>query len=392
MTEEDKAWYHCGRCGSLFRSPPGDPNERVCSYCGRDPSLGLEPAATRGDPEAQAKAPSEPAPQPDRTNDRSGARQPKSNRMVAKLVIGWIVVMVLVVIGVRVFSPETTNSGSSNSRLETDVKGTSGDETVVNLEKAMPFCRKALFDFLGASSSEERNQYVLDPVNTAGRMARFYDLNPMTRVDLGTPQPTADPTHRTAPPPTAATLLKLPGGPAVEGRWEGSDGSVVDCVFVRQNDGWRLDWDHFARYQQYPWAPYLAGEGPDECEFRLLVRRRLARDANDSNQMDLVFYPPRFGRPESITAPSIEVIIERDSENGKLLTAGFKQRESGVARFGSTLRDLDPEGLLRVRVKLRRLPANAEGTLEKRFELITVLACHWLATDDPGVAPTAPAP
>lgn len=342
--------------------------------------MGLETAATRDEPEVPARASREPAPQPDRTLDRSGARQPRSNRMVAKLVVGWIVIMVFVVIGVRVFSPETTKSGSSDSWRETDVKGTSGDETVVNLEKAMPFCRETLAGFLSASSSEERNQYVLDPVNTVGRMARFYDLNPLTRVDPKTLQP------------IAATLLKLPGGPAVEGRWEGPDGSVVDCVFVRLNDEWRLDWDHFARYQEYPWAPYLAGEGPDECEFRLLVRRRVARDANESNQLDLVFVPPRFGRPESTTAPSIEVIIERDTANGKRLTAGFNQRESRVARFGSTLPDLDPEGWLRVRVKLRRLPANAEGTLEKRFELITVIACHWLATDDPGVAASAPDP
>lgn len=381
MNEVEKAWYHCGRCGSLFRSLPGDPNERVCAHCGRDPSLGLESTATRDDSEVPARASREPAPQPDRTDDRSGTRKPKSNRIVAKLVIGWVVIMVLVVIGVRVFSPETTKSGSSDSWRETDVKGTSGDETVVNLEKAMPFCRETLAGFLSASSSEERNQYVLDPVNTVGRMARFYDLNPMTRVESDTLQP------------TAATLLKHPDGPAVEGRWEGPDGRVFDCVFVRQNDEWRLDWDHFVRFQEYPWAPYLAGEGPDECEFRLLVRRRAARDSDVSNQLDLVFYPPRIGRPESITAPLIEVIIERDSDNGKLLIAGFDQREkSRVARFGSTLPDLDPEGMLRVRVKLRRLPANAEGTLEKRFELITVIACHWLATTDPGVAGTAPPP
>ncbi len=301
--------------------------------------------------------------------------------MVAKLVIGWVVIMVMLVIGVRVFSPEVTKSSPSDSWRETDVKGTSGDEAVVNLDKAMPFCRKALFDFLGASTSEERNQVVLDPVKTAGRMARFYDLNPMTRVESYTLQP------------TVATLLKHPDGPAVEGRWvDPDDGRVLDCVFVRQNDEWRLDWDHFACYQEYPWAPYLAGEGPDECEFRLLVRRRLARDISESNQLDLVFYPPRFGRPESITPPSIEVTIERDSQNGKLLTAGFKQRESRVARFGSTLPDLDPQGMLRVRVKLRRLPANPEKTLEKRFELVTVVACHWLATEDPGVTATAPPP
>ena len=378
MTEEDKGWYHCGRCGSLFRSPPGDPNERVCANCGRDPSLGLETPAARSEP---AVSPREPAPQPDWTDDRGETRQPKQNRTVAKLVIGWVVVMGLLVLAVRVLSPEDSKSGSSTPSRDPKPTGPTNDQPVVNLDKALPLCQVALTGFLDASSSEERNQFVMDPVNTAGRMARFYDLNPLPRFDPNTP-----------PQATAATLLKLPGGPAVEGRWEAADGRVLDCVFMQQNDEWRLDWDHFARYQEYPWAPFLAGEGPDECEFRLLVRRRLARDGSESSQLDLVFYPPRFGRPESVTAPSVEVIIQRDSENGKLLLAGFKQRESRVALFGSTLPDLDPEGLLRVRVKLRRLPANPDEDLEKRFELVKVLACHWLATNDPGMTPAAPAP
>lgn len=381
MTEEDKAWYHCGRCGSLFRSAPGDPQDRVCAHCGRDPSLGPEAPPTRHVNPTPVDPSQPPAPQSDRNLDRREGRPQKQNRVVAKLIIGWLFTMAVVVVAVRLISPEIKKQGTVATWRETSLKGSSGDETVVHLEQAMPFCRKTLAGFIQASTPEERNQFVLDPVNTAGRMARFYSLNSLTRIDPRTLQ------HK------ANSLLKLPTGQAIESRWETPDGIILDAVFVHQNDEWRLDWDHFVRYQEYPWGPFLAGEGPAECEFRLMVRRRLARDGSESNQLDLVFYPPRFGRPESITAPSVEVIIQRESENGKLLTAGFKQHDSHVALFGSTLPDLDPEGLLRVRVKLRRLSAAADADTDKKFELVKVIACHWLATTDPGVKPAAsPAP
>jgi hypothetical protein len=217
----------------------------------------------------------------------------------------------------------------------------------------------------------------MDPVATAGRMARFYALNPSARLDPRTLRN------------TAKTLLKLPTGQAVEARWESPDGILLDCVFVRQADEWRLDWDHFVRYSEFPWGPFLAGEGPDECEFRLLAYRRLGRDGSGSSQLDLVFYSPRFGRPESTVKPSVEVTIQNDTESGKLLLAGFQQRYRHKPQFGSTLPDLDPEGFLRVRVKLRRLVAPDTDT-GKVFELVKVIACHWLATDEPGVTPPEP--
>lgn len=312
--------------------------------------------------------------QPAWTDERRNRRFWRPNITVAKLVSGWVVLMILLVIAVRLLSPEDTKQGSSEAWRNSTLKGTTGDETVVHLDKAMPGCQQAIHGFLDATSSEERNQFVMDPVTTAGRMARFYDLNPSARID---PRVLKN---------TAKTLLKLPTGQAVESRWESPDGIVLDCVFVRQADEWRLDWDHFVRYNEFPWGPFLAGEGPEECEFRLLVRRRLARDGSGSNQLSLVFHAPRFGRPESITEPSVEVMIQNDTESGKRLLAGFKQRESHTALFGSTLPDLDPEGFLRVRVKLRRVAA-PETDKGKEFQLVDVIACHWLTIDAPGVTP-----
>src|SRR5690606_11647050 len=39
VSEKTMAWFHCGRCGSLFRARKGDRGDRECTECGRDPSL-----------------------------------------------------------------------------------------------------------------------------------------------------------------------------------------------------------------------------------------------------------------------------------------------------------------------------------------------------------------
>ena len=380
MNEEDKAWYHCGRCGSLFRSAPGDPDERVCAHCGRDPSLSSESQIARSEPKPTAPQAAFIPESHGRTDDGERSKRPKQNQVVAKLIIGWLFAMVLIVVAFRLFAPEDKKAGMTNPLIQPTGKGSRGDEDSINLEKAMASCKNTLGRFLDASTPEERNQFVLNPIQTAGRMARFYALNSPTRIDPTVLQNKAN------------TILKLPTSQAVESRWETPEGVLLDCVFMKENDEWRLDWEHYIRYQEYPWGPFLAGEGPEECEFRLLVRRRLTRDGSESGYYNLVFYPPRFGRPESITAPSVEVVIQRDTENGKLLAAGFKQRESREPLFGSTLPDLDPEGFLRVRVKLRRVAASANATADKEFQLVQVLACHWLTTDKPGAKPDKAAP
>ena len=106
--------------------------------------------------------------------------------------------------------------------------------------------------------------------------------------------------------------------------------------------------------------------------------------------MSLVFYAPRFGYPEQTGVPSPEFLIRRDSPDGQLLTAAFKQQEQGLTPFGSKLASLDAPDMIRVRVRIRRLPATADSA--HAFELVSVLACHWLTLSDttPARPPSAP--
>jgi hypothetical protein len=228
--------------------------------------------------------------------------------------------------------------------------------------------------FLAAGTPEQRNQFVLSPVETVSRMARFYSMNPMPAIRADTLNI------------AGGGILRLPEGNAYEARWESQEGNIYDTVFRRENDEWRLDWDHFARYSDYSWALFIAGSGPDEGEFRLLARERLAEERKTEPTISLVLYAPRFGSPREAGFQSPEFLVPRDSPSGRLLGAGFKLSREGGRVFGGKLDQINPDGMIRIRAKVRRF----EEDMQRKFEISEVLACHWLTVDDPGVEPLEP--
>jgi len=370
-------WYHCGRCGSLFQSPAGDADERVCAKCGRDPSLGVEATPSRSQAALPKAAPNRLSDAED-PRERRESRRTTRNSTVATVGLGWAGFMALTVIVVKFLWPEQQRENTPDDWIATVRKGNEGGATMVKLEQAMPSCVKTLSSFLTASTPAARNQFVNEPMAAAGRMARFYALNSLPRVDPETLEN------------AGYSLLKVPGYQALESRWQGPDGLLLDCVFVQQGDEWLLDWDHFVRYQEFPWTLFTTGEGPAEAEFRLLVRQRATRYEVQASEMNLVFFLPQFGRPKERGKSVVELRIGRKSDAGRLLTAGFKQRAAGESSFGSTLKPLEDEDMLRVRVRLRRIAPKEGDDGGTTFELVKVEACHWLNSNDPGVKPEPP--
>lgn len=367
-------WYHCGRCGSLFESPPGDPDERFCARCGKDPSLGTGLPESQPSPISQAAAPQDA--DDEASHESRQSRRSRTRNLVTMLVGGWIALLVVVVIGVKALWPEDRDELPETSSVADQFKGTSSDEAVIKLKQALPACAATLQGFVNSGSMEERNQFVADPVNTALRMARFYATSAPPRIDPKTLENTEN------------SLLDVPGRKAIETRWQTPDGLQLDAVFYQKGDTWLLDWDHFARYQEYPWALFAIGEGPDEAEFRLLARLRLSRESTRSSVLKLVFSQPRFGRPQETGITPVNLEILRASPDGQLLDEGFEQLKAGIQPFGSTLESPEAEGMLRVRVRLRRSKSDDDAIGKWRFELVKVIACHWLSSDDPGVKVT----
>ena len=247
-------------------------------------------------------------------------------------------------------------------------------EDIELLQQAGQKCAEVFAGFLAAGTPEERNQFVLKPVATASRMARFYDLNPLTSIDPKTLRL------------VSSSVLNLPDGKAIETLWNSQDGKKFDAVFREENGEWRLDWDHFARHSDYPWSLFLAGNGAPSGEFRLLARERLAEDRKNAESISVVLYAPRFAHPEEAGFQSPEFLVSRSDRNGQLLDAAFKMARSGKQVFGSKLPDLNPDEMIRVRVKVRR----SEVEMERKFEITEVTACHWYSVYDPGVAPVVP--
>ena len=351
----------------MFQSTVGTADDRLCTACGRNPSLGIETQPGKSSIPPTPAAATEEQP-PDANRDRPKPRRRSHNYFLVKLVAGWLLFLIAIVFTARLLwhegakEPKTVVATSA-----VQDKTTAQDLTLLN--QARPSYNQTLAGFLSAGTPEQRNQFVVNPIATAAKMARFYGLNPMLNIE---PQTLSL---------NDSTVVHLPAGRAIETQWHSSDDRSLDAVFMEENGEWHLDWDHFARHSDYPWALFLAGSGESHGEFRLLARERLATERKNADSISIVFYAPRFGYPNETGSQSPEFLVARDTENGRLLDAAFKLERDGQRPFGVKLRSMEPEGLIRVRAKVRRV----EDDQGRHFELDKVAACHWYTNDAKGM-------
>lgn len=369
MIENNISWFHCGRCGSLFRSPTGNADDRTCTECGRNPTLGLEPQTVESViPIIPDVAASQGTLGRSQERSKHTVRKRKSSYFILVLLAGWMVFIGLIIVGARMLWPEAKESGQVVDREAAASNQITGAEAS-ELGEVVPICDSVISGFLNAGTPEQRNQFVVDPIETAARMARFYELNPIVNIDPATLTN------------VGSAVLRIPGLHAIETQWESADNRRLDAVFVENNGEWRLDWDHFARYSEYPWVLFLAGSGPSEAEFRVLARERLAKERKNAESISIVLYAPRFGYSGESGYQSPEFLINRNTRDGKLLDAAFEQQRKGERPFGMNLNSVNPEDMIRLRVKVRRVDQDGP----RRFELVEVIACHWYSTDETGV-------
>ncbi len=365
--------YHCGRCGALFESGAGHDDQRVCSVCGQKPGTGL----WSPDGDVGMEAVREPVAAFEKKGevlDEGGQRAVRKKRhknLMLRVVAVWSLLMGLAVWWRHhdsVIESERQNRKADKADM---AKGTLADERVALLTRALPQCHRVLAGFLTAGTPEGRNQYVAVPIATAGRMATFYASNPFPNVDPAR-------IRRIGQEP-----LKVGSEWMIHTRWqEGEDGVVFDAVFRRESGAWMLDWEHFSRYCEYPWALFLAGDGPVEAEFRLLAREVSGGDEAEQggSRLRFVLLAPEFGKPLETGVSSPEFVIDRRSDEGLLLGAAFAARRNGKLLFGSVMKPMEPEGLVRVKVIVKR---GEFGGL-KSFRLEKVIACHWIESDVSG--------
>lgn len=300
---------------------------------------------------------------------RRGAHR-KRRRPLLKLVILWSVLMIaLLFVGQKLWRGETPQR-KIKSGAETNTAMM--DEDAAFSSKVYPKCAKVFADYLRAESPEARNQFVHAPLDTIRMMARFYQMNPLGRYEVSKTQGAG-----------VGVIHLNDGRRLLDTRWKMGDGSAVDAVFIDEKGEWKLDWGYFVRYSDETWLLFLADSGDGEGEFRLYARERHGESGAEGGPLRIALHAPKFGEPKEVGPSSKEFLVDQDSEAGRRLNAAFKLRKEGKRIYASKLPDQDPEGMIRVRVKIRRESKNGEKT----FTIETVKACHWLSVDDPGVSP-----
>lgn len=364
---EAHTWFHCGKCGSLFESVPGFSEERVCGNCERPPGTGVwAPAEIDEEVGMSPEVSGESA--EDGLKRRVRKKPPKN--MMMRFIVVWIFIMAMAVWirhhYARLDEEKLNRENAHRSMVEANL----ANQKIALLNEVLPDCHRSLAGVLTGGTPEIRNQFVFDPISNASGMAAFYRMNPLEKVDvmkLG----------RIAQEPLTVGNERM-----IRTRWKETDGAEFDAVFRNDTGTWKLDWEHFSRYSDYPWTLFLAGEGPDEGEFRLLARRLLEGDAEQQSggRTSIVLMAPVFGQPSEAGEPSPEFVMDRRSDTGLLLGAAFSAQARGERLFGMEGEAMESEELVRVRVRIRR-----EAIGDKfKFHIEELLACHWISSSDRG--------
>lgn len=358
---DEGAWFHCGRCGHLFRGAVG----RMCPRCGGHPVVEeKELAFLEAAREAAREIPSGgvSAPAPDRRKHRR--RKPRSG--LAMFVIGWLVFLGLLA-GLVTYVRNRQAGESGGSMWVTDA---AEDQRVFN--DAYQKCSKMVGTFLTDTTPEGRAKLVHDRAETLRKMVRSGGAALRAGEDEKWEW-------------QRFSEIKIGGGRAFEGVVVFADGKRGEFVFLPEGDeDWGIDWANLVRYSDHPWPLFLSGDTPATGEFRLLARRRAGPSGQMGDVTSIVFFGPDAWHPKEPGVRSPEVEIAPGSREATMLREAFKARDDGHGAFGSKLCGDDPAAMVRVRVKLRREPPREEGD-EPRIELEELLACHWLSVDDPGV-------
>ena len=367
MSGTARLWFHCGSCGALFQGRGGDVGIRLCPKCGQDPSATFSASSLV----AQSAEADDPQGDVTESGVARKIRKRRRSRLMAKLLIGWVMFVLLIVMVARHLWHREESRFADDYRGEREEQRFSDKEMKV-IEKALPECAAVMNHYINAQTPEERNQFVIHPVQTASRMAAFYRNNPMLKLEEHAKFNLDD-----------YGIIHDDGRDVIETLWSTEDGRKFDAIFATEDGEWRLDWEHFARYSTHPWPLFLAGTGPSQGEFRLYARERLAQERSKEETMSIYLYAPRSGYPDKAGYQSPEFLIARDSPQGKMLAAGFSAMRMNKRPFGSRLPIAYPDDMIRVRLTVVR----REVDREPQFEIADVAACHWHSSDQPGLDP-----
>jgi len=288
MSESKRVLYHCERCGELFRAPVAPADQVVCNLCGNAPVKAIQSNLHHSDLK-------------------------KSERELMK----------------------------RNEKDQADFLSMkrSKEKLVLYKEKqalAIRSSKKAINQFLRASDVSVRSEFVVNGVELLVPMENYYKANLLFKLNGNLKVRKV----KLVEDERASTLRAL---------FEDDRGREMEVVFLEQGDDWKIDWEHFVRYNEVSWSQFLLGQKEGSSgEFRLYVRQR-TNQKNDNSVMRLIFYEARvFDGERGDYSPEVE--LNRHTEVGNLIAEALvKADEEDEDRI---LGSFDDPGLARVNVEL----------------------------------------
>lgn len=384
MTQIQSSWHHCGKCGEIYKASADAP----CPACARTSlparkkinvhtvNAGASHTRKEFNPKLIVEQPSAPklvridtsvSTADDPTASRkSTERKRKKSTALVKFVIGWFIALALLAglikwqFGDDQPLPVTTPS-------EENVDPTLVSKNIDIFSRAYPSIIKSTGEFFDSRAAETLSQFCRRRPSLA--MTIFNDA---AKASLFKPE-TAELIQN--------NVIHIGGQPMIETVWQDDRKRKMEIVYAEEDARWLIDWESYAKSSTLPWSVFLSENGDGEGTFRMLVRERLAEQKYNDLAMSVVFYEPSFfhGGPAGMITP--EFSVDRKSRNGRLIAAALTARLNDKPLFQSIFPKTDPPSMARVTVKIRRIAKEQEKT----FELVEVLACHWMGTDDPGV-------
>lgn len=200
--------------------------------------------------------------------------------------------------------------------------------------------------FLGQFESGRRLQFIDQSSRLSLQFNRFYRgaVFPTPEGEVGA---------------RVRNVIEIKSGPdpvlGLETIWVDGKNRIIETVHVHDGEAWKLDWEAFAPYSSSPWVLFVSGTERSEGTFRLYARKMKSLD--DSKRFFVKFYAaPVFGesnrKASSFDVESPEVEINTGSDIGQKLIEVLENHQNEDFFLGSMLPRFDPEGYLRVTVKL----------------------------------------
>jgi hypothetical protein len=354
VSEISGGWFHCCHCGKLFAAPADPGNRGNCPECGHDPATGEESASDlAGGTRVRRRVRKHGSPHHQGKRSRHDR---KKARALMLFVAGWVALVALAAL----FLKRIPNSAPTPSPGYVEKTGRPSEADLQFLQDHVQECTDHFLAFLNATDAATRAQHVVRSEQAVSRMTRYYELNPFV--------PSAENLV-----PTLQNVIHTPAGTGIETMWKRDNGELLEAVFFEDRGEWKLDWDAYVRQNSEPWELFLAAQGPGEGEFRVLARERIGAGGRSDESIGLVLYRARPGYPDEAVSPSPEVRVIRASALGRAIEEAFEARKENTGAFGSKASNADPDGMIRLRVKINR-----SGDETRVFRVEELLATHWL--------------